>query len=99
MLLSKQCFIFETVNNIIFPRIEQCERDKNCIAIWKKTREGGTVKNIDIYIYIYRSRNKINAKKKRGMENEEEQKVKRDGKTGVLVTRIKKNGKKKIIKN
>lgn len=52
MLLSKQCFIFETVNNIIFPRIEQCERDKNCIAIWKKTREGGTVKNIDIYIYI-----------------------------------------------
>lgn len=32
------------------------------------------------------------------MENEEEQKVKRDGKTGVLVTRIKKNKKRKSKK-
>lgn len=34
--------------------------------------------------------------RKRGMENKEEQKVKRDGKTGVLVTRIKKNKKRKL---
>lgn len=48
-------------------------------------------------IYIYRSRNKINGEKKekRGTENEEEQKVKRNGETGVFVTRIKKKRKKK----
>lgn len=67
MLLSKQCFIFETVNNIIFPRIEQCERDKNCIAIWKKTREGGTGGEKHRYIYIYiEVETKLTRKKKEG---------------------------------
>lgn len=91
---KKKCrFYFRNSEQYYIPCIKQCERDKNCIATWEKTRVGKPARNI----YIYRSRNKINGEKKekRGTENEEEQKVKRNGETGVLVTRIKKKREKK----